>query len=145
MSTTQADQSITPPSEQLDPFLLLLKEPHCIDFVANIVLDEPKDLTVLRFRICPRILVNFRPDPNGSVKSENLKPSGSLNGYQPYIPQPRRSAKKSILREVLSNRDFHLMVAAPIFPSFTKMFYKCQHGLTCVNAPKLVSLFYSRN
>jgi hypothetical protein len=132
VSTTQADQPITPPSEQLDPLLLLLKEPHCTDFMANIVLDEPKYLAVLGRRIHPRVLINFWPDPNGSVESENLKPSGPLNGYQAHIPQPRRSAKESILRQVFSNRDFHFMIATPIFPSFTKMFYKCQHGSTCV-------------
>jgi hypothetical protein len=122
MSAAKTDQPIAPASKQLNPLVFFLEEPHRIYFVANIILYEPKNLSIFGLGSNSIVFVIFGPDSHRRVKPENLQPTGPLHRHEPHITQPSRSAKKAILRQVLTNRGFHLMIAAPIFPPLTEMF-----------------------
>ena len=71
MGAPQADQILTPPCEQLNTLLFLLKKSYCVDLVADVVLNKTKYLPILGFGVLANFFVYFRSNTHCRVKSKN--------------------------------------------------------------------------
>ncbi len=126
MCTSKANQAFTPADEQFTPLGFFFKHADRTEIVTNVVANQAMHGPIFRFGI-GFVVRSFDAYTHDRLEPKDLQPTRALDGDAANVFQSSGLAEKPIFIQVATDCQFHVTIAAPIFPSLAKMFEKFEH------------------